>query len=663
MHAPRLYCTSNDNNTPAAVPFACSPPTLPRLQPATMADPSLADLFDLFGDHPPTADAAAAPGPPSYEQILAGLSTSLTIDPDPPLALAVAPDNNNISLPISTPVAATPIAPQSPFSDFKPFTAPQHHPFPAAQPPPTVNAIFDAMLGADATASAAASTPAAVQPAACIMRAAVANASALDRLFGDDDDPFLGATDALGAQFGQPPACPGRAADNSRGGIAAAAAGFFTAGLGDSVAATPAAMGDGAFQTDRLSLPGAGAAPFQSPHLNGGTPHPFQSPSPAVPSASASARVGGPSGYGSGGFSADSLGSDLGGPSAYGSSGFSTDAFGAAAASGGASASPSGSGNGNGFQSPHLTGCAGAGSSSSLRVHHSPGASAGSSSELTPAHSFPDPSVAISAAATLPEKPRPSEPLLTTLQSGLDAEAPSSDRPRGPNLLDIPPVKSFVEEVCKCSQYVAPEKLMTFLDGGDGATGILVNFRRLRSASLRERDPTRSSSSVSGSACVDGRYFARQIFLPMIAAALEDVVLTNPDSHVYFLPAEQQHDVRRFREILDAGGVEEVKRRIERESEEAGVAMQRLKLNEKRDEFLKHNDGAALTGTQEKRLRDAGSSAKSNEKRKKLYDLTRLQVMDVLIKRWELRNAFFEQIVQAGPSLQSSQQFAPVAEA
>lgn len=274
---------------------------------------------------------------------------------------------------------------------------------------------------------------------------------------------------------------------------------------------------------------------------------------------------------------------------------------------------------------------------------------------------FLDPTAAIVCAASLPGIPSKEQPQGITLQSGL-----SADSPPGPTFADQPPIRAFFDDVWSKSFFLTPEKVSAFLDGGYASLGVLGSFRVVRRAVLR-LDASRSPSSVSGSACVDGRYFARQIFLMLLARAHEDIVLYHENAGMDFLSVEQQADVLRFKGILEAGGVEAVKRGIDDAAENAGILKQEWKRRVKKAALLKANRGAPLSEKQEKELRDAASSAKSNEKRKKLYDLTREMAEETLAKRWELRDAagraFCGDFFQAGPMLSASQQFAPVPEA
>lgn len=244
-------------------------------------------------------------------------------------------------------------------------------------------------------------------------------------------------------------------------------------------------------------------------------------------------------------------------------------------------------------------------------------------------HVFPDPSAAIAASAHLPTKS--ADPHVVTLTSGLVASAAPSNF-----LVSIPEAYAFAVRVCQVSQFVSPEKLVTFLDGGDGRTGILVPFRRKRAEMLHALRPGRSGSSVSGSAYEDARYFERQILIPLTDNALRDVARMNGDAITPYLPERQQQDIRYCGEIMDAGGGRELMRRNEKKMEDAGAKVHAYKLAAKEEELLAGNNGLPLSSQQKKKVRDAASGARSNEMRKQLYDLTRAEVMKVLVKRWEL---------------------------
>lgn len=273
---------------------------------------------------------------------------------------------------------------------------------------------------------------------------------------------------------------------------------------------------------------------------------------------------------------------------------------------------------------------------------------------------FPDLIPALICGAILPVKASKDHPI--TLRSGLDP-----DKPYGPNFADLSPVRSFLEDVWSRSSFLTPEKVMTFLDGGDGAMGFLGSFRKVRKAYLRAQYPSRRSSSVSSTAYQDSLYYARQILLMLIARALQDIVQTHSGLDMASLSADQKVDVLGFRDDMEAGGIEAIKLRIEEDSENAALDREHDILGEKKVALLSGNIGAPLCKKQKKELRDAGSSAKANEKRKQLHDLTRMKAQDILTKRWELRvavgKAFYGDYCPAVPVLSASQQVAPTKQA
>lgn len=192
--------------------------------------------------------------------------------------------------------------------------------------------------------------------------------------------------------------------------------------------------------------------------------------------------------------------------------------------------------------------------------------------------------------------------------------------------------------------------------------GILADFRRQRTVALLEKNPLRTRNSVSGSAYEDARYFARQIFVRLIENALADVVMSGPDASMRFLSETQQQEICGFRDIVAAGGVREILRRCEEKADADAVAVQAVKLAEKEEQLLALNNGLPLSLTQSKTVRDAASGARCNEKRKKLYDLTRAEAKYMLLKRWELHDAY-AQGISAWPEFSSCREFAPVPEA
>lgn len=82
------------------------------------------------------------------------------------------------------------------------------------------------------------------------------------------------------------------------------------------------------------------------------------------------------------------------------------------------------------------------------------------------------------------------QPHFVTLTSGFKASAA-----RSIFFDSIPEANTFFVSVCPASQFVPPEKLMTFLDGGDERKGILTAFQRKRTEALQAQSPC---SSVSG---------------------------------------------------------------------------------------------------------------------------------------------------------------------
>jgi hypothetical protein len=179
-------------------------------------------------------------------------------------------------------------------------------------------------------------------------------------------------------------------------------------------------------------------------------------------------------------------------------------------------------------------------------------------------------------------------------------------------------------------------KTLTFLDGGDGETGVLGMFRQERSAVLRELYPSREADSIRSSASVDGRYFARQLYLPMIEALM--MALSTID---VVLPSELAERVEECRRVMAVGGVEEVKRVVEAAAEADGNLARIVAVQEKERELLKKNDGADLSPKQQKKVRNSGSSSKSNQKRKTLYDLTRARLEALLVLREDINGVFY----------------------
>lgn len=257
------------------------------------------------------------------------------------------------------------------------------------------------------------------------------------------------------------------------------------------------------------------------------------------------------------------------------------------------------------------------------------------------ARTLPPFDAAISAAATLPDR----GPL--TLRTGL---APGDGEP---GLAEVGPVREYVAALRMAVQLpvLDARKMLAALDGGGGGTdygagggvgggGVVEGFRRARSAYLRKNNPRRESSSISGTSFVDGRYFARQLFLPMIeelviqTAKVEEVVLA-------ILPEAVAAKVIECADMMNAGGGKEVKRRLEAAAEAAGEACRRQAVLAKEAELREKNKGAELDVRQRKLVRDIGSSRKSNEKRKKLYSFTRNMLQELLLLREDVFNALY----------------------
>lgn len=136
----------------------------------------------------------------------------------------------------------------------------------------------------------------------------------------------------------------------------------------------------------------------------------------------------------------------------------------------------------------------------------------------------------------------------------------------------------------------------------------------------------------------------------------------SPPPSLALLPEARQQEIRGFRGIVAAGGVREVVRRRERQADCGADAVKAVKLAEKEEELLAVSDGRPLSSQQGKTVRDAASCARSNERRKQLYFLTRTEAKNMLLKRWELHNAF-EQTMGAWPHFSYSREFAPIPEA
>lgn len=257
------------------------------------------------------------------------------------------------------------------------------------------------------------------------------------------------------------------------------------------------------------------------------------------------------------------------------------------------------------------------------------------------ARTLPPAEAAISAAASLPDRGS------LTLRTGL---APLDG---APGLADVGPVREYVAGLRRAVQLplLDARKMLAALDGGGGGTdngsgggvgsaGVVEGFRRARSAYLRKKNPRRESSSISGTSFVDGRYFARQLFLPMIeelvmqTAKVEEVVLA-------ILPEAVAAKVVECAEMMNAGGGTEVKRRLEMAAEAAGEACRREAVLAKEAELREKNRGAELDVRQRKLVRDIGSSRKSNEKRKKLYSFTRNMLQELLLLREDVFNALY----------------------
>lgn len=265
-----------------------------------------------------------------------------------------------------------------------------------------------------------------------------------------------------------------------------------------------------------------------------------------------------------------------------------------------------------------------------------------SSSSSSP---FPDPDAAIAAAAVLADRPAS-----LSLQRGLNVDVAL---PR-PGLPDIPPCCAFVSAMCRLR--ADPGKTMAFLDGENGENGIVNRFRKARVAFLRSEHGRRSSSSLSGSAFVDGRYFARQVYLPLIEAVMAEIVAVGETVPLEMLSREVMVTVDECRRVMLAGGMCEIKKIVEDEAEAESREVQESVRVAKTQHVLSLNLGAALSQAQVKKVRDAASGSKHNMKRKLLYDRTRLRLERVLYTRRELHDGYYAWLL--GRSAQQSSRLA-----
>lgn len=273
---------------------------------------------------------------------------------------------------------------------------------------------------------------------------------------------------------------------------------------------------------------------------------------------------------------------------------------------------------------------------------------------------LPPADAAISAAATLVDRGS------LTLRKGL---APGDGEP---GLAEVDAVREYVAALRMAVQLpvLDARKMLSALDGGGSGTGkgsgggvsgggVVEGFRRARSAYLRKKNPRRESSSISGTSFVDGRYFARHLFLPMIeelvmqTAKVEEVVLA-------ILPEAVAAKVIECADMMHAGGGKEVKRRLEAAAEAAGEACRREAVLSKEAELREKNRGAELDVRQRKLVRDIGSSRKSNEKRKKLYSYTRNMLQELLLLREDVFNALYSVLLMGCmPSMDARRECAP----
>jgi hypothetical protein len=113
------------------------------------------------------------------------------------------------------------------------------------------------------------------------------------------------------------------------------------------------------------------------------------------------------------------------------------------------------------------------------------------------------------------------------------------------------------------------------------------------------------------------------------------------------LPSELAEQVEECRRVMAVGGVEEVKRVVEAAAEADGNLARIVAVQEKERELLKKNDGADLSPKQRKKVRNSGSSSKSNQKRKTLYDLTRARLEALLVLREDINGVFYRRLLES----------------
>lgn len=182
-------------------------------------------------------------------------------------------------------------------------------------------------------------------------------------------------------------------------------------------------------------------------------------------------------------------------------------------------------------------------------------------------------------------------------------------------------------------------------------------FRDERTEVLQAQRPERSDNSVSGSASEDSQYFERQILIPLTEHALRDVVITNSAAIFPYLSERHQHIIRDCRKKVDAGGEREFMSRIEETAKCFGDAVHTEKLVAMEEKLLADNNGRPLSSDQAKQVRDAASAARSNKVRKQMHVLARVELMEVLVQRWELRIALPQ--MDAWPQLSSRREVRP----
>lgn len=199
----------------------------------------------------------------------------------------------------------------------------------------------------------------------------------------------------------------------------------------------------------------------------------------------------------------------------------------------------------------------------------------------------------------------------------------------------LPSFAAFVDRLKNPYAAWHPEKTLTFLDGGDDKSGVIEAFRKARADYLRTIALGRSASSISGSAFVDGRYFARQLYLPLIIGCMESVAEME-DYILAMFPDTVKRQVQECKSVLERGGVVELQRWIEVKSEHDSEIVRLDVVGKKTREMEAASGGQPLGKTAKKKIRDAGSSSKSNEKRKRAYEITREKLEEMLILRCEL---------------------------